>query len=189
MRKTLKLTLLAGAAALTGALVPGSAQTASAGAAGVTRPAAQTFHVVFSPFDYTDLGQPGPSSADVIVFHDQLSKGRATVGDEVGSCTLVDATGLSNCTGVVRLDGRGTIAFAFVNARRTRSWDHRRVRRVQDGRWRRHSRRERRRHRDSRPPGRREELTLEPSPADSASAGGVPEQRQRTAIHTRGWCS
>lgn len=116
MRKTLKLTLLAGAAALTVALVPGSAQTASAGAAGVARPAAQSFHVVFSPFDYTDLGQPGPSSADVIVFHDQLFKGQAKVGDEVGSCTLVDATGLSDCTGVVRLDGRGTIAFAFVNS-------------------------------------------------------------------------
>jgi hypothetical protein len=31
-----------------------------------------TFHVVFSPFNYTDLGAPGPSAADVIVFHDQL---------------------------------------------------------------------------------------------------------------------
>jgi hypothetical protein len=45
------------------------------------------FTVSFSPFEYTDLGQPGPS-----------------------------ATGLSNCTGVIRLEGRGTLAFAFVNA-------------------------------------------------------------------------
>ncbi|HWI34412.1 MAG TPA: hypothetical protein VNS83_08880 [Lapillicoccus sp.] len=41
----------------------------------------------FSPFNYTDLGQPGPSAA-----------------------------GLSNCTGVIRLEGRGTLTFAFVNA-------------------------------------------------------------------------
>jgi hypothetical protein len=74
------------------------------------------FTVTFSPFNYTDLGQPGPSAADVIVFHDQLSQGGTTVGDEVGSCVLVEPTGLSNCTGVIRLDGRGTLTFAFVNA-------------------------------------------------------------------------
>jgi hypothetical protein len=76
-----------------------------------------TFHVVFSPFNYTDLGAPGPSAADVIVFHDQLQQGGKTVGDEVGSCILVDPKeGLANCTGVVRLGKRGTIAYSFVNA-------------------------------------------------------------------------
>jgi hypothetical protein len=75
-----------------------------------------TFHVVFPPFNYTDLGAPGPSAADVIVFHDQLSQNGTAVGDEIGSCVLVDETGLSNCTGVMRLDNRGTITFAFVNA-------------------------------------------------------------------------
>jgi hypothetical protein len=75
-----------------------------------------TFQVKFSPFNYTDLGDPGPSAADVIVFHDELLQSSRHVGDEVGSCVLVDATGLSNCTGVMRLDGRGTITFAFVNA-------------------------------------------------------------------------
>ena len=75
-----------------------------------------TFHVLFSPFNYTDLGAPGPSAADVIVFHDQLLKGAKTVGDEIGSCVLVDATGLSNCSGVVQLENRGTITFSFVNA-------------------------------------------------------------------------
>jgi hypothetical protein len=70
------------------------------------------FTVSFSPFNYTDLGQPGPSAADVIVFHDQLSQDGTTVGDEV----VIDATGLSNCTGVIRLEGRGTLTFAFVNA-------------------------------------------------------------------------
>ncbi len=75
-----------------------------------------TFHVVFAPFNYTDLGAPGPSAADVIVFHDQLFKGTKAVGDEIGSCVLVDATGLSNCTGVMQLKNRGTITFSFVNA-------------------------------------------------------------------------
>ena len=75
-----------------------------------------TFHVVFAPFNYTDLGAPGPSAADVIVFHDQLLQSGKTVGDEVGSCVLVDETGLSNCSGVVQLENRGTITFSFVNA-------------------------------------------------------------------------
>jgi len=74
------------------------------------------FQVIFSPFNYTDLGAPGPSAADVIVFHDQLQQGGKTVGDEVGSCILVDPDGLANCTGVVRLGTRGTITYSFVNA-------------------------------------------------------------------------
>jgi hypothetical protein len=75
-----------------------------------------TFHVLFAPFNYTDLGAPGPSAADVIVFHDQLLQNEEAVGDEIGSCVLVDATGLSNCTGVMQLEDRGTITFSFVNA-------------------------------------------------------------------------
>jgi hypothetical protein len=75
-----------------------------------------SFHVLFSPPNYTDLGQPGFSAADVIVFHDQLQQGTRTVGDEVGSCVLVDEAGLSNCSGVVQLTSRGTITFSFVNA-------------------------------------------------------------------------
>ena len=75
-----------------------------------------TFLVVFSPFNYTDLGAPGPSAADVIVFHDQLLQNEEAVGDEIGSCVLVDATGLSNCTGVIQLENCGTITFSFVNA-------------------------------------------------------------------------
>ncbi|MEU2348164.1 hypothetical protein [Modestobacter sp. NPDC049651] len=74
------------------------------------------FEVRFSPFDYTDLGAPGPSAADTIVFRDTLWQDGRQVGDEVGSCVVVDPTGLSNCTGVVRLDGDDTIAFSLVNA-------------------------------------------------------------------------
>lgn len=98
-------------------LLQGSALTAGASPAGGGQASrALTFDVLFSPFDYTDLGQPGPSSADVIVFHDTLQQGGASVGDEVGSCTLVGADGLGSCTGVIRLGARGTITFAFVNA-------------------------------------------------------------------------
>ncbi len=74
------------------------------------------FHVETSPFDYTDLGAPGPSAADVIVFHDRLFRDGREVGHEVGSCVLVDPSGLSNCSAVVTVDGEGTISYAFENA-------------------------------------------------------------------------
>jgi len=98
-------------------LVQGSAfGAATSNDRGETHGRTMTFHVVFAPFNYTDLGAPGFSAADVIVFHDQLLQGAKTVGDEVGSCVLVDETGLSNCNGVVQLENRGTITFSFVNA-------------------------------------------------------------------------
>jgi len=75
-----------------------------------------SFHVETSPFNYTDLGKPGPSAADVIVFHDTLLRRGREVGHQVGSCTVVEPSGLSNCTGVITIDGRGTLAFAFENA-------------------------------------------------------------------------
>jgi hypothetical protein len=74
------------------------------------------FDVQFSPASYTDLGESGPSAADVIVFHDTLFQNGQQVGDEVGSCVVVDPTGLSNCTGVVRFNDHDTISFALVNA-------------------------------------------------------------------------
>ena len=74
------------------------------------------FDVQTSPFSYTDLGAPGPSAADVIVFHDTLLRNGRKVGHEVGSCTVVDASGLANCTAVVTLTGQGTISYAFENA-------------------------------------------------------------------------
>ncbi|SDX80693.1 hypothetical protein SAMN05661080_01302 [Modestobacter sp. DSM 44400] len=74
------------------------------------------FDVQFSPFSYTDPGKPGPSAADMIVFNDQLLRDGRTVSHEVGNCVMVDASGLSNCTAVITLDGQGTIAFALENA-------------------------------------------------------------------------
>ena len=97
-------------------LLHGSASTASADDDHSWGKRALTFHVLLSDPNYTDLGAPGFSAADVIVFHDQLQQGTWTVGDEVGSCVLVDETGLSNCSGVVQLTNRGTVTFSFVNA-------------------------------------------------------------------------
>ena len=91
-------------------------QVSALGAANDRGGHTMTFHVLFSDPSYTDLGEPGFSAADQIVFHDQLLESGEAVGDEVGSCVLVDATGLSNCSGVVQLDDRGTITFSFVNA-------------------------------------------------------------------------
>jgi hypothetical protein len=105
----------AASAAVVLLLLQGSAPTASADDNHSQGKRTLTFHVLFSDPSYTDLGAPGFSAADVIVFHDQLQQGTQTVGDEVGSCVMVDATGLSNCSGVVQLTNRGTIAFSFVN--------------------------------------------------------------------------
>ena len=74
------------------------------------------FDVETSPFNYTDLGAPGPSAADVIVFHDTLFTDGQEVGREVGSCVVVEPSGLSNCTAVITLYGQGTITYAFENA-------------------------------------------------------------------------
>jgi len=77
------------------------------------------FDVQFSPFDLTDLGDPGPSAADLIVFDDVLLVDGVQVGHEVGSCVVVAVTAdgpLASCTAVITLDGRGTIAFALENS-------------------------------------------------------------------------
>src|SRR3954462_4583537 len=116
MGSVVRVAALAGSAVIAALLLQGSAPTASADAHGSGAKSTQTFHVLFSPPSYTDLGLPDFSAADVIVFHDQLRQGSRSVGDEVGSCVMVDATGLSNCSGVVQLTNRGSIAFSFVNA-------------------------------------------------------------------------
>jgi hypothetical protein len=103
---------VAASAALVVAVVAVAGSSAAASDDGDTL----EFQVEFSPPSYTDLGDPGFSPADVIVFHDQLLQDGRPAGHEVGSCVLVDAAGLANCTAVVTLDDRGTIAFAFENA-------------------------------------------------------------------------
>jgi hypothetical protein len=74
------------------------------------------FDVEFSPFNLVDLAEPGLSAGDVIVFDDVLLQDGEQVGGMAGTCVLIDATPLANCTGVVTLDEQDTITFAFLNA-------------------------------------------------------------------------
>jgi hypothetical protein len=115
----MRVIAVGGALAASALLMQGGAADASSGASDDHSDAGSktlTFDVRFSPFNYTDLGQPGPSAADVIVFHDTLFQHGRRVGDEVGSCVLVDPSGLANCTAVVRLGQEDTLTYAFVNA-------------------------------------------------------------------------
>jgi hypothetical protein len=114
MSKGLRITAVGAVLAAT-LLIPGGAADAhSDGESGRGR--TLQFDVVFSPTSYTDFGDPGFSPADAIVFDDKLFRHGEQVGHQVGSCVLVSTTDLANCTGVVTLDGRGTLTFAFENS-------------------------------------------------------------------------
>jgi hypothetical protein len=116
MGKGLRVTAVGAALVTSALLIPGAVASAGASDDGNGRGRTMQFDVEFSPPDYTDFDEPGFSSPDVITFHDTLLQDGEQVGHEVGSCVLVDPSGLANCTGVVTLDGRGTITFAFENA-------------------------------------------------------------------------
>ena len=80
------------------------------------------FSVAFSPPEFVQANNVrNPHSpfslGDEIVFHDQLFSGGQHVGDEAGSCVLVDVSQapLANCTMVIRLPG-GSITGQFLNA-------------------------------------------------------------------------
>ncbi len=75
------------------------------------------FDVRFSPFNFIDVDRDGqPTDGDEIVFHDKLLTRGDQVGDELGSCVIVDeGVGLANCTMVIRL-ARGQITAAFANS-------------------------------------------------------------------------
>lgn len=112
------LPLLAVTTALAGASFLFGGSTAAAGSGGGHDDNGTTlqFDVRFSPFSYTDLGAPGPSAADLIVFNDTLLQHGKQVGHEVGNCVVVDASGLANCTAVLTVDGQGSIAYSLENA-------------------------------------------------------------------------
>ena len=124
MRKTIALGTLAAAALL---LAGGSVLNGTAAGATATAPTSAStadrsasivrFDVEFSPFKLIDIGKDGQvSDGDEIVFHDTLLKHGRQVGDELGSCVIVDQTaGLANCTMVIRVP-RGKITAAFDNA-------------------------------------------------------------------------
>jgi hypothetical protein len=118
-----KVPLAGAAAALVLGVAGALAIPAASGAAGPS-PAKSTtlvFQVVFSPFELAQTNNVrNPNSpfslGDELLFHDQLFSGGQQVGDEGGSCVIIDVTqGLANCTEVVRLPG-GTIALQFLNA-------------------------------------------------------------------------
>jgi len=120
MTKGVRVAAVGAALAASVVVLQGSLASASPDGSGRghhdDRDAVLEFDVLFSPPDYTDLAEPGPSPADLITFNDALVVDDVQVGHEVGSCVLVDASGLANCTAVITLDGEGTIAFSFENA-------------------------------------------------------------------------
>jgi hypothetical protein len=118
MNKVVRAAAIGTALAVSAALVEGSVASAQSNPAVAShKETSLKFDVEFSPFNYTDLGPPGPSAADVIVFHDKLLQSGRQVAEDVGSCVVVEPDGLSNCTGVITfLDQRGSLAFAFRNS-------------------------------------------------------------------------
>jgi hypothetical protein len=116
MSKGLRITALGAALVASALLIPAAAADGRSSDGEDGDGETLQFDVEFSPPSYTDLGDPGFSPADVIVFNDKLLQDDEQVGHQVGSCVLVGTTDLANCTGVVTLDDRGTITFAFENS-------------------------------------------------------------------------
>jgi allene oxide cyclase-like protein len=96
----------------------------TAAGAAASRPATATstaetlrFSVHFGPFFFNDLDNNGqPSTGDQIVFHDLLFRNGRQVGQDGGSCTVVNNDPLlASCTGTIQLPD-GQIAFAWLNS-------------------------------------------------------------------------
>ena len=108
-----RITLTSAALALLCILLGG---VAIAGAAPLAKPADTNvktlrFDVRFSDFHLVDVGEPGLSLGDYPVFHDLLLSHGKQVGDQGGTCPVVDVSqGLIHCTGTIRLSG-GQITF------------------------------------------------------------------------------
>jgi allene oxide cyclase-like protein len=70
------------------------------------------FDVRFSPFHLVDADGDGATSlGDYAVFHDILLRNGEEVGDEGGTCPIVDVEqGLIHCTGTIRL-AEGQLTF------------------------------------------------------------------------------
>jgi hypothetical protein len=108
-----RITLTSAALALLLVLLGG---VAIAGAAPQAKPEATNattlrFDVRFSDFFVVDVGEPNLSLGDYTVFHDQLFAHGKRVGDQSGTCPIVDlGQGLIHCTGTIRMSG-GQITF------------------------------------------------------------------------------
>ena len=107
-----RITLTSAALAL--CLLLGGVAIAGATPAAKPEPKGRTlrFDVQFSPFQLIDVDHDGgPTLGDYVVFHDLLFQRGRQVGDEGGTCPLVDVTqGLIHCTGTIRLAG-GQLTF------------------------------------------------------------------------------
>jgi hypothetical protein len=120
-----------GALAVSGSSTVGLASPAGSSSAAPTRAVSATvdhghhengtrlhFDVRFSPFTLVDVDGSGPhnfTAGDEIVFHDKLLVRGHHIGDEGGSCVVIDGTAaLANCTGVIRLQ-HGLISYQFLN--------------------------------------------------------------------------
>ena len=107
-----RITLTSAAPAL--CLLLGGVAIAGATPAAKPEPRGRTleFQVRFSPFQLIDVDHDGgPTLGDYVVFHDLLFQRGRQVGDEGGTCPLVDvAQGLIHCTGTIRLAG-GQLTF------------------------------------------------------------------------------
>ena len=79
------------------------------------------FEVRFSPFSLVPVNPVRDPTApfalgDELTFHDLLFADGRQVGDDGGSCVIIDVgQALASCTEVIRLPG-GTIAAQFLNA-------------------------------------------------------------------------
>ena len=118
-----KVPLASAAAALVLGVAGAVAIPVASQAAGPSPAKSRTlvFDVVFSPPEFiqaNNIRNPHSPFAlgDELVFHDQLFSGGQHVGDEGGSCVIVDVSKvLANCSQVIRLP-RGTITAQFLNA-------------------------------------------------------------------------
>ena len=114
--------LTAVAIALVLGLVGAGSLAAAPDRAGSGAAAARTlrFEVRFSPFSLIPVNpERDPTThlglGDELTFHDLLFANGQQVGDEGGSCVIIDAgQALASCTEVIRLPG-GTIAAQFLN--------------------------------------------------------------------------
>jgi hypothetical protein len=106
-----KIAVVAAIALATGTIGVISAASAAPASPAMTPARTLQFDVVFSPFFYVDTKPNGPSKGDTSVFHDRLFSDGKAVGDEGGSCIVVDLPTDSaapipiNCTVSIRLAG------------------------------------------------------------------------------------
>ncbi|WP_369253587.1 hypothetical protein [Geodermatophilus amargosae] len=118
MQRTRRVVAVGTVVAASALLLPGAVASAGADDPGAAHGHENTlrFDVEFSPFTLVDLGEPGLSAADVIVFDDVLLQAGERVGGMAGTCVVIDATPRANCTGIVTLGDQDSITFAFLNA-------------------------------------------------------------------------